>query len=174
VSRACRSWFASLAAALTLSGCNQRQAAPMAIFDPSKRESLMALVRRNLVAAPADAVSVVSLESFFDGNRDQGSIGCNLSPHPGLDRFRDILTRLRNNPNVQDVLVEIDDVSDPSCWPFSGAVHVFTSLSAADLASLAADLRPEEPLDEKSFVPHNIVGLPSPRPGMRRLSLWWD
>ena len=28
---------------------------------------------------------LVSLEEYFDGNDDLGSIGCNLSDHPGVE-----------------------------------------------------------------------------------------
>jgi len=31
--------------------------------------------------------AVVSLEDFFEGNQDEGSIGCNIIPYPGLDQF---------------------------------------------------------------------------------------
>jgi hypothetical protein len=50
---------------------------------------------------------VVSLEDFFTGNNDLGSIGCNLENHPGTQRFFAILRSIRARPEVQDVLVTI-------------------------------------------------------------------
>ena len=41
---------------------------------------------------------VVPIDRFFAGNDDLGSIGCNLDPHPGIDRFRQVLTGLLARP----------------------------------------------------------------------------
>ena len=39
----------------------------------------------------------VPIERFFDGNDDLGSIGCNLMAHPGMDVFREALTKTARN-----------------------------------------------------------------------------
>ena len=37
---------------------------------------------------------LISVDRFFDGNRDIGSIGCNLNNHPALKHFTRYLSRL--------------------------------------------------------------------------------
>src|SRR4051812_20945450 len=71
------------------------QTAPAVSIDGSKCSQL----KRDLVAQ--DAPQIVSIERFFDGNEDSGSIGCNLTDHPGIDSFRDALTGLLRRPDVQ-------------------------------------------------------------------------
>ena len=97
---------------------------------------------------------VVSLEDFFTGNDDLGSIGCNLSDHPGLKRFYSVLRSIRKRPEVQDILVTIYEFEedDESMWPFSERVYVLTSASVDDLAEWAKDLQPSEVLDDGFFV----------------------
>ncbi len=55
---------------------------------------------------------VVPIARFFDGNDDLGSIGCNLDPHPGIDKFREVLTGLLGRADVQAVYAA--DGRDPA------------------------------------------------------------
>jgi hypothetical protein len=50
---------------------------------------------------------MVSIERFFDGNDDLGSIGCNLAEHPGIEVFRDVLTGLLERDDVEGVFALI-------------------------------------------------------------------
>ena len=72
---------------------------------------------------------VVSLELFFDGNEDPASIGCNLSDHPGPARFYEVLSTIRDRPEVHSVWVGVSDVIEPDDWPFSDHVYVVTTAS---------------------------------------------
>jgi hypothetical protein len=50
--------------------------------------------KRNDLKAKLAAQSeprIVPVDVFFDGNDDEGSIGCNLTDHPGMDVFRSVL-----------------------------------------------------------------------------------
>jgi hypothetical protein len=121
------------------------------------------------------AFPVVTLEEFFVGNNDLGSIGCNLNPHPGIERFFVVLQSIRSRPEVQDVLVTISecDENDVTSWPFSDRIYVFTTASKDDLAKWAKELEPSEVLDD-GFVGGVPPAAPQLRPGMKVLSLWWD
>jgi hypothetical protein len=55
---------------------------------------------------------VVRAERFFEGNDDTGSIGCNLSEHPGITSFQTILTGLESRSDVQAVYTQITEL-DP-------------------------------------------------------------
>ena len=55
---------------------------------------------------------MVPIDRFFDGNDDIGSIGCNLSPHPGMDVFRNCLVGLLDRADVEAVYARIYEL-DP-------------------------------------------------------------
>src|SRR5690349_12736194 len=103
--------------------------------------ALLASIREQSV--DSDARPIVSLEAFFDGNEDLGSIGCNLSPHPGVATFYTVLRAIRDRDDVQDVLVGITEDMGDEEWPFSDTVYVLTRASAEDVQRWAARLEPE-------------------------------
>jgi|WetSurMetagenome_2_1015567.scaffolds.fasta_scaffold211508_1 hypothetical protein len=88
---------------------------------------------------------VVPIDRFFDGNNDLGSIGCNLTEHPGIERFRDILTGLLRRKDVEAVFAQISEL-DPGegRWPFADTVLVVGTISAAELRTIIMPLQPDE------------------------------
>lgn len=121
----------------------------------------------------AGAEPVVSLELFFDGNEDPGSIGCNLSDHPGPDGFYRVLSAIRDRPDVYGVWVGISEVMDPDEWPFSDHIYFVTTASPAEVRSWAVELSPEEPGDDwwNGVPPLQPIEVP---PQARLVTLWWD
>jgi hypothetical protein len=117
----------------------------------------------------------LSLEEFFTGNEDYGSIGCNLSDHPGPQRFYDVLRELRDRKGVQDVVIQLHEYEGDSSWPFSELVHVVTKFDPDTIRDWVAELQPDEvaygPFDSSCG---NPVGLPEPQSGYRIVTLWWD
>lgn len=131
---------------------------------------LRAEIRRQRTVS--DNLPLVSLELFFTGNDDVGSIGCNLPDHPGVERFRDVLFAIRARPEVGDVLVAISDEMDGDEWPFSDTVIVVTSASKDDVRAWTAELAPDDVLEADQFpVLHLVAPIP---PGMRYVVVWWD
>lgn len=96
------------------------------------------------LSAPSEP-EIVSIAEFFDGNDDPGSIGCNLIEHPGVDKFRDVLTELSNRDDVEAVFAQISEL-DPGegCWPFADTVLVVGTISRDDLKQLLEPLSPDE------------------------------
>ncbi len=140
-------------------------------MDLQKRAALIETILA--FEAPPEAMPVVPLEAFFDGNDDLGSIGCNLPEHPGISRFRDVLTAMRARPDVQDVLVGIYEiVEDDTSWPFSETIYVLTTARASTVQQWAAELEPDEVT--AGFLDGPPPGAPSLRPGMAPVRLWWD
>jgi hypothetical protein len=142
-------------------------------MDPLKRTALIAEIAKQ-PAESKDSLPVVSVERFFDGNDDLGSIGCNLLEHPGISVFRETLLRVRAREDVQDVLVEIYEVeeSDPDMWPFSERVYVLTSASDEAVSAWVAELQPDEVAEGWSGeCPRAAPALLS---GIRVVSVWWD
>ena len=71
---------------------------------------------------------LLTLEEFFEGNDETGSIGCNLQSEPEPHEFYDLLKSVRSRSEVSDVRVQITCVDAPGeQWPFSDTVWVITS-----------------------------------------------
>ena len=119
--------------AVVLGSCVRGASTLMTPFDPKRREARVALVREASRDAPDHVIPAVTLEAFFNGNRDPASIGCNLDPHPRISRFREVLLEIRQRSGVQDVLVGVHNVSDPDSWPFSETVYVLTSAAGSEV-----------------------------------------
>lgn len=115
---------------------------------------------------------VVSIKRFFDGNNDMGSIGCNLIQHPGIDRFRNILTDLLRRDDVEAVFAQISEL-DPGegSWPFSDTVLVVGEISPDELRKIVSPLEPDEiGAGEEYGAPHEFLKkYHSPV-----YAVWWD
>jgi hypothetical protein len=134
-----------------------------------------ALIRRiKALALSPDQPPLVTLEEFFDGNEDYGSIGCNLSAHPGPQFIYRTLRDIRSRPNVQDVLVEIAEVEeqDSTMWPFSERVYILTTAIREQVAEWAVGLQPDE--IEDGFAFGRTPSAPTLEAGMNVYGLWWD
>jgi hypothetical protein len=115
---------------------------------------------------------IVSVDRFFDGNDDIGSIGCNLIHHPGVDAFRDVFKALEDRPDLEAVYVGITEL-DPGegCWPFSDTVFVVGTISTDELRAVVQPLQPDEVGPGAYFkVPAAIRD----RHQGPILGVWWD
>ena len=125
-----------------------------------------------------DAYPVVPLELFFDGNDDPASIGPNLDPHPGVQKFERVLGAIRERPEVSNVVVQIDEVIEGE-WPYAQAVYIITTASPGDVHSWAAELQPDEPVSEEDSIGPWLgrgqpPGAPEVPDGHRVVTLFWD
>src|SRR6266496_334692 len=104
--------------------------------DSTKRKELIERIKLRGLPSPNHPSPLVTLEEFFIGNDDYGSIGCNLTPMLGPQFFFEKLKFIRSQPSVQDVLVEVIEVEeeDPTMWPFADRVYVFTDRTPEDVA----------------------------------------
>lgn len=141
----------------------------------NKLETLRELIRsQGGVEDPTIPAPVVSVEEFFDGNDDLGSIGCNLfEDHPGMKRFYEVLKSVEARPEVQAVVVEIYEIMEGDGeWPFSERVYVLTSAGAADVEAWTTELEPSEV--EEGWVGGRPARAPEVSEGHRVWALWWD
>jgi hypothetical protein len=115
---------------------------------------------------------VVTLEEFFDGNEDPGSIGCNLPEAVGPQEFFTFLVQLRMRQDISTVLVEVTQHDDPDDWPFSDTIWIVTSLSQGALARLFPErLRPDE---WRTYPPdYEIEPIRCPA-GTEAFAAWYD
>lgn len=97
------------------------------------------------VSAPDQKV-LLTLEEYFEGNQQEGSIAPNLLGTRGatsLATFCRVLKGLRNRSGVHDVLVEVDPREDQDQWPFAESVLVRTSIPTETVEAVLVDLRPD-------------------------------
>jgi len=142
--------------------------------DQLKRARLIQLLDQLGGVGSDSPLPVVSLEDYFNGNDDLGSIGCNLSEHPGVSGFFEVLSAVRNRPDVQDVLVEISDADerDPTTWPFSERVYIITTAAESDVAEWLTALKPSEV--EVGWSGERPTTAPIEKPGYHAVAAWWD
>lgn len=120
---------------------------------------------------------VISLDDFFQGNHDTGSIGANLADaHPGLETFYRVLKTVRSRHDVRDVVVEIADLNEDGIggegWPSSDRVYIITSASQGEVDSWVRALQPDEVAEG---FPANIpAGFPPISTGQKVFGVWWD
>lgn len=117
---------------------------------------------------------LVTLEEFFEGNNDYGSIGYNFYPdQPAPSEFYELFKGIRERAEVADVRVEVKDFEDAERWPSTDTVWVITGESVEEVKGwlgerFAADDIivgfSEEYAIEKYDVPD----------GMEAIGVWWD
>jgi len=139
------------------------------------RRELIEKIKRIGLPRPDRPLPLVSLEDFFLGNEDYGSIGCNLSEHPGPQFFFEELREIRARADVQDVLVEIQEVEedDESMWPFSDRVYILSSAAREEEADWVAGLMPDE-IEEGFASGEPPASAPHLRAGTKVYGAWWD
>jgi hypothetical protein len=135
-------------------------------MDTTKRNNLV----EQLSAQPEP--QLVPIETFFDGNDDLGSIGCNLMDHPGIAAFRETFARIARRRDVEAIYAQIAEV-DPGddCWPFSDTVFVVGSIHADELAAELKTLEPDEVGSAEDF---GIPDALSQKHSSPILVAWWD
>ena len=105
------------------------------------KERLLDIIQKQPEAPRGDAI--VTIDEFFTGNEDLGSIGCNLSRHPGLAIFRKRLEEIKARPDVEAVWLKIYDW-DEGDWPFSENVIIQGRIEEDEVKRLAELLQPSE------------------------------
>jgi hypothetical protein len=142
---------------------------------PMHKTVLVERISRNGdVNDPTTPRPLVTLEEFFDGNDDMGSIGYNFGARqPAPSEFYSFFKRIRARRDVADVRVEISQHDDPEAWPVTDTIWIVTSASDSDVSAwlgdrfAADDLLNGLPPDRK----FDALSIPAK---MRAVGVWWD
>ena len=122
--------------------------------------------------APGTPRPLLTIQEFFEGNDNVGSIGCNLSSQPSPSSFYDLFTRIAARPGVLDVRVQITMFDDP-VWPFSDTVYIMTTAAPEEVASwFDEDLKPDEV--GEGFIPGQEYEPYTVPEGAHVVCCWWD
>ncbi len=141
------------------------------------RQRLLARINRNGdINDPKVPRPLVTLEEFFEGNSDYGSIGYNFYPdQPAPSDFYHLFKAIRAKPEVTDVRVEVKDLEDPEGWPATDTVWIITSASVNDIKKwLGRSFRADDILigfPEASYYKIERYEVPK---GMQAIGVWWD
>lgn len=113
----------------------------------------------------------VSIEEFFDGNDDLGSLWSNLEYPPStMDQARDFLKEIRSKPEVEDLRVYILQFDGGEEWPASDTVLVVTDVSASQVRRWFKAFPPDEVISEEDVEMLAAIG----HPNKAAVRLWWD
>jgi hypothetical protein len=135
---------------------------------------LKRISRLGNVNDPTTPHPLVTLEEFFEGNADFGSIGYNFHPdQPAPSEFYSFFKAIRSKPTVADVRVQVTQHDDPDAWPVSDTIWIITSEPREAVAHwLGTRFAADELLEgfqpdrryEPLMIPH----------GMHAIGSWWD
>ncbi len=116
---------------------------------------------------------LVTLEEFFIGNSDYGSIGPNIEKRLGPETFYSVLKTIRQESSVQDIFIGISEVvEDRKSWPFADRVHVIASASIEVVAGWLNPLQPDELVEGwGSYEPTNM---PEKKVSYHLYTALWD
>ena len=151
--------------------------------DESKRTALIQSIREQDPDAGSfahwglsDSRPLVTVEAFFDGNHDLGSIGPNLLAHPGIETFAQTLRALRDRQDVQDVWIGITEIEENTTgvWPFTDTIYILTTASTDTISGHLSALCPDEVSPLPANDPQRSRLLAPLTPSHNILYAWWD
>lgn len=153
-------------------------------FDVDRCEHLLrVLIEQGATTVESAQGLAVSLDDFFVGNRDRGSIAANAEPAAPYNTaagWYEFLKSIRNRGDVHDVLVSITAIKPHDDgtlrqWPYSDTIWVYTSFGRRELSKLLAPLQPNEVRNFSVPTPEWNLNPPRPAPpGFAPFRIWWD
>ena len=152
------------------------KSAPEPQTDPARRAAIWRQVLEQGWTPDAGeeaTVPVVSVDDFFTGNDDTGSIACNVAGMPGEPdhaTFRATLTALASRPGVR-VLLALDPEDDRESWPTCNMVFVLADATEDQVRAWTADLKPDDITEGYACEP---ARRPPDEPSVRVWTLFWD
>jgi len=117
---------------------------------------------------------LVTLEEFFEGNNDYGSIGYNFYPdQPAPSDFFEVFKSIESKLVVYDIRVQVNDQIEPEDWPSTDTIWIITSAGVDEIDTWLGDrFRGDDYiLGFPDF--YNIEDYDVPE-GMQALGVWWD
>ena len=121
-----------------------------------------------------ESYPLVSVEDFFEGDDDLGSIGCNLFEHPGIAEFYDTFRKIKSRKDVFDVLLQITEIEPQTkgIWPFCDHVFIITSNSIYNTWALVKHLQPTDVFLWQDT--YKLANMPTIPKSYQVITVWWD
>ncbi|MFN0031621.1 MAG: hypothetical protein ACKVOR_05625 [Flavobacteriales bacterium] len=114
----------------------------------------------------------VSVDEFFDGNDDEGSIGANLYPEqPSLKTFSNTFKSMLASDRVENIFIRIADAEDTN-WFYTDTVYVVADATMDEVTEMLKGLQPTEIYSDWMYgKPVNISDVTADK---KIYSVWWD
>jgi hypothetical protein len=129
------------------------------------------VTRRGHPDEPNTPRPLVTVDEFFDGNSEVGSIGCNLDSTPSPEQFYALFREIARRPGVKDIRVQITAFDVPE-WPFTDTVYIMTAAAPEEVATwFPEELTPDETWEgfvDQAFEPYEVPA------GCKPVACWWD
>ncbi len=119
-----------------------------------------------------DPLPLVSLETFLDGNDDEGSI-----QNQDFGAAVAALKALSSHPDVEHLLLGITQWEGEGAWPVAEYIYLMTSADPADLAAALEEqglFVSEHGTAEDAHQPHDAKAAFDQPDGMRLVWFWMD
>lgn len=156
------------------SGARPVQKRPDVQASPPPRSLVERISRNGPLDDPNTPRPLLTLEEFFEGNNDYGSIGYNFYPdQPAPSEFYEVFKRIWQRPEVIAVYVEVQDQVEQTDWPSTSRIWVITTASSETVRSwLGERFAPDDLLD--GFIDEIKTEPCEVPPGTKALGVWWD
>jgi hypothetical protein len=173
-------WSVAVAFLAGLCGCGPSGPTPSnSPANPGLSASFNVGMRDRLLARIGDINDfsrprpLVTLEEFFEGNNDAGSIGYNLPDPPQPEEFYKLLLEIRKRPGVSDIRIEVMDREDAEGWPSSNTIWIITTVSSQEVRTwFPKRLAPSEIINGFEAAPSPVEKYSVPQ-GMHAVGLWY-
>ena len=146
-------------------------------IDKIKRDQLVK--KYDLLKFPDIKQSVLlTIDEFFDGNNDEGSIAPNLETKRPMTEYYKILKELADNPKTIDAFAELKDVMiydngqlNDNEWFYSDVIYFVGDLTKEEIKEATKTLQP----DVVEYDTENrIKGLSDKYKDKKVVYVWWD
>ena len=146
-------------------------------IDYEKRENLFR--KYGLLNKKPNAPMLVTLDDFFIGNNDYGSIAANSYSRPSNQEYYKLLKKIQSDPRIKRILVNLNDLhlyegnKFSEFWPYADYIYVVGNMPINDLRKNLEKLMP----DEINFVQPDDEILDSIKFNKNEdklIYIWWD
>ena len=143
--------------------------------DPEALQRLLKRInRQGDLRDQANPSPLVTLEEFFVGNSDFGSIGYNFNPPLPPQEFFGFFRSIREKPEVFDVRVQVNGQEEPDRWPWSDTIWIITSAKADEVGRwMGEHFRADALLIGFEQDCRKLEEYRFPE-GMNAIGVWWD
>jgi hypothetical protein len=122
--------------------------------------------------------TLMTINEFFDGNKDEASIAPNLDKKPKISKYYETFKELRNNPKVVDAFVKINEVMiyedgklNDNEWFYSDMIYIVGDITKEEVKEATKILRPDEVEYDNEG---GINNLDERFKNKKVVYVWWD
>jgi len=157
--------------------CSESNKIDNKIVDITKRDKLVE--KYNLLNFHKSKAPIyISVDEFFDGNNDLGSIAPNINVRPTNKEYWDKLKELEKNNRIIEIRIPIKDINiytnsklDLHEWFYTDEISFITSLGEQEIKTLTKVLLPDEVYKDTTT---NLLDIKANYKGLNVITIWCD